>query len=172
VKLHVFFDQDIVEVFGGDGETGMTTWLDFGAEYRGLAVLAIAARGRRWKFGGKMQTTVLRFKLIYRLMPGICFVVFGVFIVWLSRIMPPLTFNDPLEVMLLILWLMFFVMLLFLGYVNFFYWKYRLEFDETHVRLRTPVFGRMRPFTCAYGDIVRIQRGPLRGTLAIVPREG
>ncbi|HNT75751.1 MAG TPA: glycoside hydrolase family 32 protein [Anaerolineae bacterium] len=38
VKLHVLFDQDIVEVFGGDGETGMTTWLDFGAEYRGLAV--------------------------------------------------------------------------------------------------------------------------------------
>lgn len=38
VRLHVFFDHDCVEVFGGAGEAGITTWLDFGVEYRGLAV--------------------------------------------------------------------------------------------------------------------------------------
>jgi len=71
-----------------------------------------------------------------------------------------------------IFWLIVFLMLLFMGYTSFFYWRYRLEFDETHVRLRTPVYFGRRPFTCAYNDIVQVRRGPLRGILTIVPREG
>jgi len=38
VRLHVFFDRDCIEVFGSDGEAGITTWLDCGVQYRGLAL--------------------------------------------------------------------------------------------------------------------------------------
>jgi len=36
VKLHIFFDQDILEVFGGNGKAGITTWLPFGNPYQRL----------------------------------------------------------------------------------------------------------------------------------------
>jgi hypothetical protein len=69
----------------------------------------------------------------------------------------------------------FLVVLLFsvlFGYTVLFYWTYRLEFGESYLETRTIDYPLVRPFRCAYGDIVRVERGIARGLLEIVPREG
>lgn len=58
------------------------------------------------------------------------------------------------------------------GYTVLFYWTYRLEFGEAHLETRTIDYPLVHPFRCAYGDIVRVERGIARGLLEIVPREG
>lgn len=58
------------------------------------------------------------------------------------------------------------------GYTVLFYWTYRLEFGESHLETRTIDYPLMRPFRCAYEDIVQVKRGIARGLLEIVPREG
>ena len=40
IRLHVFLDQDIVEIFGGHGEAGMTAWLPYGCTYQTLTCYA------------------------------------------------------------------------------------------------------------------------------------
>jgi hypothetical protein len=71
--------------------------------------------------------------------------------------------------------LVFLVVLLFsllFGYTVLFYWTYRLEFGESYLETQTIDYPSVRPFRCAYGDIVRVERGIARGILEIVPREG
>jgi hypothetical protein len=58
------------------------------------------------------------------------------------------------------------------GYTVLFYWTYRLEFAGSHLETRTIDYPLVRPFHCAYGDIVRVRRGIARGLLEIVPRQG
>lgn len=58
------------------------------------------------------------------------------------------------------------------GYTVLFYWTYRLEFGESYLETRVIDYPLVRPFRCAYGDIVRVERGIARGLLEIVPREG
>lgn len=58
------------------------------------------------------------------------------------------------------------------GYTVLFYWTYRLEFGESHLETRVIDYPLVHPFRCAYGDIVRVERGMARGLLEIVPREG
>lgn len=119
-----------------------------------------------------MPTKVLHFKFINRLWPWVYSFGLMVLLVWLAWIILSSTFDTLVDGVLVIAWFMALLVLVLMGYVSFVYWKYRLEFDETHIHLRTPVYFAVRPFTCAYNDIVRVQRGPMRGTLVIVPRNG
>jgi hypothetical protein len=71
--------------------------------------------------------------------------------------------------------LVFLVVLLFsvlFGYTVLFYWTYRLEFGEPHLETQTIDYPLVRPFRCAYADVVQVRRGMARGLLEIVPREG
>ncbi len=68
---------------------------------------------------------------------------------------------------------MMLLMILLFGYMALYFWNYRLEFGETHLHLRSIYHPIQYPsFRCAYQDIVSVERGRLRGVLAVVTRDG
>lgn len=134
-----------------------------------------------------MTHTSFRFRLSYRLLVLTLFGGVLTFAGWVGletvRILSIAL--EPISILFMAFWVFLMIVSVALGGVCLYYWTYRLEFGETSLQTRAiyhPILRSvLRPscyapmihlFSCKYDDIVRVQRGEMRGILAIVLRSG
>jgi hypothetical protein len=116
-----------------------------------------------------MTTTTIGLSRGYRLRYLVLILVLVVFVAWYASLLLPVTgWISPF----LCVFGLFILAFGFFGYTLLFRWTYRLEFGPERLRVRAIWYPFSRPFSCDYQDIVRVQRGPARSILEIVPRQG
>jgi hypothetical protein len=126
----------------------------------------------------EFSVVVFRYKLWFRLLFLFLFLVLLAMAGWMGSMVVPMAarhlepFMIDLVIVVVLVSLLVLLGIVLLGYVGFFYWTYRLEFGESRLQTRMIYHPFLRPFCCAYEDVVQIRRGMVRGLLEIVPRDG